>query len=1160
MAGVLFIIIDGLFAMELHIIERERLEEILRFIGEGVIYQEADGKIRFFNQTAQRIFGISEDQALGRTYLEPDWYLTHEDGSLCPGPEHPSMVTLRTGEALSDQIRGISRPGQATIWLSINTIPIFGTDQESPEAVVISFSDITERKQTEEALEKQERYLDTILQTNADGFWMVDRQGKLTQVNKAYCAMTGYTREELLGRSIGDSDANESPEDTRDRIQRIMANGSDLFETLHRRKDGSIFPIEVSVTYLDEDGGQFVCFGRDQSERKQNEESITLLGSMLDDAPISITIHDTTGRFLYANQKTLAMHGYSDLDELLKINLHDLDLPESEALIAERFRKIDQDGEATFEVAHYRKDGSTFPLEVTAKKILWQGQPALLSMATDITERKRNEEALQSENLRRRLLMDASRDGIAIFNQEHRVVEANQRFCEMLGYSQEEVLRLYTWDFEANVSEEQIRADFADVSKTNKTFETKHRRKDGSIYDVEVSASGALVQGEPLVVTISRDITDRKRAEEEQRLHSLVLEQIHDVVTLTDMEGHISYVNDACCQLLGRTKEELLGRHIATLGEDPAEGATQDEIIQQTLTKGYWRGQVVNLDAKGDRIILDCRTQIVTNAQGQPIALCGISTDITERRQAEEELRKQRQRLAGIIEGANVGTWEWNVQTGEAVFNQRWAEIIGYTLEELTPISIDTWKQYAHPDDFEASKKQLERHFGGELGYYDCECRMRHKDGHWVWVLDRGKVISRTDDGEPLWMFGTHIDITDLKNAEKEQARLQVQLAQAQKMDALGTLSSGIAHDFNNILAAILGYSELALDELPEDNPSVRQDLSEITKAAMKAKKLVRQILTFSRVAEGQRRPLSVGRVAQEARAILERTLPKMIDLELGIQEGLWPVTADPQQMEQVFINLAANAADAIEGSGTVTISARNMEPGADSCRYCGEELAGPQVLITVEDDGEGMGPEVQSKLFEPFFTTKGVGKGTGLGLSTVYGIVTGHGGHICCQSKVGEGSTFFIYLPASLQGDPSSEAKEMDSPEDFSGSGKILVVDDEPVVRDIAYKMLTRNGYEVLQAASGEEALTVYQERAQEIDLILLDLGMPGMGGKACLKELRQVDPDARVLIASGYIQYELTDELESLGAMGMVSKPYRKADILKAVKEALGSYLLLG
>ena len=556
---------------------------------------------------------------------------------------------------------------------------------------------------------------------------------------------------------------------------------------------------------------------------------------------------------------------------------------------------------------------------------------------------------------------------------------------------------------------------------------------------------------------IARDISQRKRAEtalrqSEEKFRALFASNPHGIALVDTSTQRFLQANKRFLDLLGYDEEELYHLTVRDVTHSDDWEREYNQIRKSLGSRGsifdikkrYLRkdGQIVWVRVTGDMIRLD--------ENSPPLAIANVE-DVTESLRAEEELNKQRQRQASIIEGANVGTWEWNVQTGEAAFNERWAEIIGYTLEELAPLSIDTWNQYAHPNDLLISQDKLERHFSGELDYYDCECRMMHKDGHWVWVLDRGKVISRNEYGEPLWMFGTHIDITELKRAEKEHAKLQKQLAQTQKMDALGTLASGIAHDFNNILAAILGYSELALDDLPQENAPVRQDLAEITKAAIKAKKLVRQILTFSRVAEGERRLLSLEMVAQDAHAILQHTLPKMIDLRLDFQEGLWPVTADYQQMEHVFINLANNAADAIEGNGKIIIGARNLEADTNLCQVCDQELVGNQVLLVVEDNGKGMSPEVLAKIFEPFFTTKGIGKGTGLGLSTTYGIVHGHGGHICCRSNEGEGSKFFIYLPADSNGQIDSEPEKAHSLYRRAGIGKILVVDDEPTVRDIA-------------------------------------------------------------------------------------------------------------
>jgi two-component system, cell cycle sensor histidine kinase and response regulator CckA len=259
-----------------------------------------------------------------------------------------------------------------------------------------------ERKRAEDTLYDRERYLQTLLQTMADGFWSVDIQGRLIEVNDSYCSMSGYDRRELLSKTVTDIDADETFEETTARIKRVKAKGSELFCARHRRKDGSVFPLEISITFMADHGGRFICLGRDLTMREEQRERIEILGRMLDEAPASITIHDNKGRFVYANRKTLDLHGYQDEEEFLAVNLKDLDVPESAALIPERFRKIAEDGEAKFEVAHYRKDGTTFPLEVLIKMIEWQGRPAMLSVATDITERKKAEE--EKEKLHAQLI------------------------------------------------------------------------------------------------------------------------------------------------------------------------------------------------------------------------------------------------------------------------------------------------------------------------------------------------------------------------------------------------------------------------------------------------------------------------------------------------------------------------------------------------------------------------------------------------------------------------------------------------------------------------------------------------------------------------------------------------------------------------------------
>jgi PAS domain S-box-containing protein len=435
--------------------------------------------------------------------------------------------------------------------------------------------------------------------------------------------------------------------------------------------------------------------------------------------------------------------------------------------------------------------------------------------------------------------------------------------------------------------------------------------------------------------------------------------------------------------------------------------------------------------------------------------------------------------------------------------------------------------------------------------------RMNNEKGEFIGVIsvDQSKSGLRPTDEivRPLEIFASLISqIIALRTEQKRRKALELQLMQTQKLDALGTLASGIAHDFNNILAAIMGYSELAQESLEKTHPA-RKDLAEITKAAGKAKHLILQILTFGRRSESELRPLSINQAACDARNMLERTLPKMIQLEFDLQKDLHAVKADPHQIEQVLLNLVTNAADASGESGKITITTRNVSHDSQRCEVCRETYSGDYVMLSVKDNGTGMSPDLKARIFDPFFTTKDVGKGTGLGLSTVFGIVTTHNGHINCHSEEGSGSEFVIYLPATEKVEEKAPKSSGTQKRPSADNETILMVDDESVVRDIAGKILARSGYKTLAAESGEKALEIYQKRQNDIDLVLLDLGMPGMGGKACLKQLIDLNPKVKVLIASGYIQYEGDEKLKELGAIGMVAKPYRLDELLVRVREVL-------
>lgn len=404
----------------------------------------------------------------------------------------------------------------------------------------------------------------------------------------------------------------------------------------------------------------------------------------------------------------------------------------------------------------------------------------------------------------------------------------------------------------------------------------------------------------------------------------------------------------------------------------------------------------------------------------------------------------------------------------------------------------------------------------------------------------------RDSRGEVCGIRGLSRDIS-------KEALLRRQLLQAQKMEALGTLSGGIAHDFNNLLTVVVGYSELLLANESVAG-AVRVDLERIAQAGRNGADLVRRLLTFGRKLEPQRQPLDLNQQAEAVKQLLFRTIPKMIEIELNLAEDLVRVNADPVQMEQILMNLAVNARDAMSEEGKLTIETRNVVLDDEYCSTHLSAKPGKYALLTVSDNGVGMDKETLDRIFEPFFTTKDLGQGTGLGLAVVYGIVEQHGGHVTCYSEKGAGTTFSIYLPGiSEEADASQRTAETLMPR--GGTETILVVDDEELIRDFAERVLQHAGYSVLTATNGREALEVYTRAPGMIDMVLLDLVMPEMGGRQCLEELLHMNPQVKVLIGSGYWGNDHGKDRIEAAAAGFVEKPYKSKELLKTVREVLDS-----
>jgi len=400
-------------------------------------------------------------------------------------------------------------------------------------------------------------------------------------------------------------------------------------------------------------------------------------------------------------------------------------------------------------------------------------------------------------------------------------------------------------------------------------------------------------------------------------------------------------------------------------------------------------------------------------------------------------------------------------------------------------------------------------------------------------------------------------DLTDrivnyvaVKRDVTKEALLERQLLQAQKMEAVGTLAGGIAHDFNNLLQVVIGYSELIVLREGLDI-RLKDDVNRINEAARNGADLVHRLLTFSRKTEIKARPLNLNYQINQVRKLLQRIVPKMIEIELVLDGNLAAINADPTQVEQILMNLAVNARDAMPEGGKLTIETKDVVLDEDYCKTHLETAPGRYVLLIMSDSGQGMDKETLEHIFEPFYTTKGAGEGTGLGLAMVYGIVKQHHGYITCYSEPETGTTFKIYFPA-LVSEPQVE-DALSKPVPRGGSETILLVDDEEVIRNLGERLLTESGYRVLTAVNGKKALEIYGPSRKEISLVILDLMMPEMGGKQCLNEILKIDPKARVLIASGYTVNGPTRGALAAGAKGFVNKPYDMRELLTTVREVL-------
>ncbi len=1143
--------------------ERELAESHALF--QGVIEQSPipmiiarpTGELTYNRACAEHLRFVDEpsiEQGINLFEMKQPWKGYDSEGNLISVEDLPLALALKGKTTTGVEIRVVRKDGSER-WEIVNAAPIYN-DEGQLIAAFVAFPDITERRRVEQALKESEATYRRLYDNAQIGLFRTRLDdGLFIDVNYRMTEMFGFESRDDLVSITSVADLYVDPDARQRMIAELKETGEVAnFETPFKRKDGSIWWARFSGV-LRPNEGEFEGFAEDITERKQAEELLESTNAFLDEvvnmSPFAMWVSDREGFLLRTNRALRKILDLTDEQLIGKYNVLEDENLKKQGLMSLAMAVFDKQEPARFVMSWNASsvgsadswgnrdlfiDVSMFPI-VNAKGEFTN----VVCQWVDITEQKQAEEEVKKSRERFKNLSSLTFEGI-VFHEKGVVIDTNESLTEILGYTRDELIGQSI--IELCVPPEYHRIVNENVARQYaKPYEVMAKKKDGTLFPIEIEARN--VEGGDFRVTAIRDITERRKAQaalrESEEKYRLLVENQTDLIVEVDPEGAFRFVSPSYCRLFGKTEGELLGKTFMPLVHEDdrelTERAMEDlyqpphraYVEQRAMTKGGWRW-------------LGWQDSAILDENGDVTAIIGVGRDITDRKEAEEALLASERRHRGFLDNLSAGVVAHAPDTSVLYCNQRALDILGLTMDQMIgKTAFDPQWKFVNedgtdmlPEDYPVNSVLAGRGRpqGDVVGVY-------HDDKQSVSWLTCNSFAVKNEDGDMEHVLITFFDITETKRLQELESR-------AQRLETAGRIAGQVAHDFNNLLGPLTAYPDLIRDELPRNHAAL-SFLGSMEKAAQQIADINQQLLTLGRRGHYNQVPLNLNEIVLHAVKELE-TQSETLVYDLKLAADIMNVLGGEAQIHRAISNLLNNARDAMEQIGTITVETTNFYADNVSVRY-GRIPKGEYVKLTISDTGCGIAAKDIQRIFDPFYTSKSSDKvrGSGLGLSVVDAVVNDHDGYVDLRSRIGEGTSFYLYFPITR-----AAVSGLESAQVVGGTETVLVVDDDEIQRELSTTLLKKLGYKVRTVDSGEKAIEFIREQPQ--DILLLDMVMPpGIDGAETYKRVLEIVPDQKAIIVSGFSESGRVLEAQESGAGAFVKKPFTLQTIAAAVRREL-------